>query len=641
MCGIFALLHVLDATPGIANAQVYQQLLQDVQKRGPDKLHELTVDGVGRFAGAVLHIRCALASHIPQHTIVIAITCMFVCVCFGRGAQVCPQPVATPAGNVLLWNGEVFGGEHEVGDLKSDTLLVAALLDECHASEDVVRTLASVHGPYSFVWYHAASRSVFYGRDPFGRRSLVVGVPDPSEAADHVVIASVASRSTHPDMTWTEVPVGGVFVHVPGQAFAPQLVPWPSDRCALERPAIGLEAAELPHVSQADLEQAVDEFERLLLDAVGRRVKCLHRDNCTQPSPAEDGTISPANIAVLFSGGLDSTVIAAMAHLCAPAGEAIDLLNVSFDAAERAPDRLAAICSLVDLKRLYPEREWRLVHIDVPPAELKTHTSRITNLVYPCDTHMDFNIGSAFWFASRGVGYVMDYDCDSVLQCFSVNREGQALLRQASAGGQSESKSPEPGRTASGAASSAGGEPCRSCRRVAKAGCAFDLCKKCCVQRMQQEEGAERCYVHKPRSKQEQMNSSDEQLTLASTMVHPHYESRAKVLLIGIGADEQMAGYGRHRSVFLKAGWRGLQRELQLDTGRLWQRYVNRDRCLLSLMLTYSVAGRNLGRDDRCTSDHGREARFPFLDEEVVQSLHRTPLNMVRLATCLCGASRT
>lgn len=38
--------------------------------------------------------------------------------------------------------------------------------------------------------------------------------------------------------------------------------------------------------------------------------------------------------------------------------------------------------------------------------------------------------------------------------------------------------------------------------------------------------------------------------------------------------------------------------ELQKDQARLWKR--------------------NLGRDDRCIAEHGREARFPYLDEGVV-----------------------
>lgn len=46
--------------------------------------------------------------------------------------------------------------------------------------------------------------------------------------------------------------------------------------------------------------------------------------------------------------------------------------------------------------------------------------------------------------------------------------------------------------------------------------------------------------------------------------------------------------------------------ELQKDQARLWKR--------------------NLGRDDRCIADHGREARFPYLDEGVVGHIRRDVL---------------
>jgi len=82
------------------------------------------------------------------------------------------------------------------------------------------------------------------------------------------------------------------------------------------------------------------------------------------------------------------------------------------------------------------------------------------------------------------------------------------------------------------------------------------------------------------------------------------YVSGARVLLVGLGADELCGGYGRHRTAFRKGGKDALQQELKKDYERLWQR--------------------NLGRDDRLISDHGREVRHPFLDEtfvEFIQSL--------------------
>jgi asparagine synthetase B (glutamine-hydrolysing) len=84
------------------------------------------------------------------------------------------------------------------------------------------------------------------------------------------------------------------------------------------------------------------------------------------------------------------------------------------------------------------------------------------------------------------------------------------------------------------------------------------------------------------------------------------YQTNTKILLLGMGADEQLGGYGRHRTKFLLGGWSNLIKELQFDLSR--------------------ISVRNLGRDDRCISDHGREARFPFLDEDVVNFLSSIPI---------------
>lgn len=79
------------------------------------------------------------------------------------------------------------------------------------------------------------------------------------------------------------------------------------------------------------------------------------------------------------------------------------------------------------------------------------------------------------------------------------------------------------------------------------------------------------------------------------------YHSTSRVLLSGLGADEQLGGYSRHLSAFQSGSWQGLLSEIQMDVDR--------------------ISTRNLGRDDRIMSDHGKEVRFPFLDTDVIHHL--------------------
>lgn len=62
-----------------------------------------------------------------------------------------------------------------------------------------------------------------------------------------------------------------------------------------------------------------------------------------------------------------------------------------------------------------------------------------------------------------------------------------------------------------------------------------------------------------------------------------------QVILTGTGADEQLAGYSRHRVRFKTSGHEGLIQELAMELGR--------------------ISSRNLGRDDRVIADHGKEGR--------------------------------
>nr|CAG8566195.1 13536_t:CDS:10 [Entrophospora candida] len=92
----------------------------------------------------------------------------------------------------------------------------------------------------------------------------------------------------------------------------------------------------------------------------------------------------------------------------------------------------------------------------------------------------------------------------------------------------------------------------------------------------------------------------------AMTMID--YESKAKVILVGIGADELLGGYSRHREAFKKGGWENLIKEIQLDVDR--------------------ISTRNLGRDDRIISSHAKESRYPYLSANVVSYLNSIPIHL-------------
>ncbi|KAK2588827.1 hypothetical protein KPH14_001698 [Odynerus spinipes] len=77
------------------------------------------------------------------------------------------------------------------------------------------------------------------------------------------------------------------------------------------------------------------------------------------------------------------------------------------------------------------------------------------------------------------------------------------------------------------------------------------------------------------------------------------YESPCRVLLLGMGADELFGGYMRHRTTLKHKGWNDLGQELAIELARISQR--------------------NLGRDDRIVSDHGRQSRLPYLDENLIE----------------------
>ncbi|XP_077740915.1 asparagine synthetase domain-containing protein 1 isoform X1 [Canis aureus] len=542
-----------------------EDLLYRLSRRGPDSSKQLVKSSVGYqclFSGHVLHLRGVLTA----------------------------QPVEDERGDVFLWNGEVFSGiKFEAGE--NDTQIMFNYLSSCKNESDILSLFSEVQGPWSFIYYQASSHHLWFGRDFFGRRSLLWHFSDLGRS---FCLSSVGAQTSGEVNQWQEVPASGIFrIDLKSTSISKSLVlklyPWKSipgenviKECVhsliqisanlptfvsvvaneaklyLKKPVVPLNTMmpqaplAIPCINIAGVLPTRETLQRLLTDgrmkevvqqfidvlsvSVKRRVLCLPRDEKLTPSEALKACDRKANVAILFSGGIDSMVIAALADHHVPLDEPIDLLNVAFRTKEKTvltgfnkkrkkqkshceipseesskndddspdkqfcvPDRVTGRVGLKELQAANPARIWNFVEINVSLEELQElRRTQICHLVQPLDTVLDDSIGCAVWFASRGVGWL-------------VTQDGV-----------------------------------RS------------------------------------------------------------YQSAAKVVLTGIGADEQLAGYSRHRVRFQTHGMEGLNEEIEMELGR--------------------ISSRNLGRDDRVIGDHGKEARFPFLDENVVSFLNSLPV---------------
>ncbi|XP_050716003.1 asparagine synthetase domain-containing protein 1-like isoform X3 [Eriocheir sinensis] len=99
------------------------------------------------------------------------------CVLWLQGPEPTPQPLLDPLGNVLLWNGDILAG-HQVSGDKSDTQYVSERLASGE-QESILSFLEDIKGPWALVYFHRPSLRLYFGRDVFGRHSLLWQLPSP------------------------------------------------------------------------------------------------------------------------------------------------------------------------------------------------------------------------------------------------------------------------------------------------------------------------------------------------------------------------------------------------------------------------------------------------------------------------------
>ena len=347
-------------------------------------------------------------------------------------------PMRNKDGGVLLFNGEVLGGldvDERVGDTKAvcDALCEACACDDADADANVAAAMARVRGPWAFVFFHAPSNTLWFGRDVYGRRSLLVHLPrsgDPRFVLASVAppnarvdVAAVASASPtdggngydsaanpSPPSFWTDLPPGVYKVSLnketrdlPPRCIPPAL-PWPEASLPWriaphERPARLSEPPPCAETDDAARATAVAEVLAALTAAVRARVADATLRAHLAPASGAEAERAPAAVAVLFSGGVDSMLLARIAADCLPADAAIDLVNVCF-ANGTSPDRITASDGIDELAAACPAREFRLVEVNATLEDVDAEAHRLMALLHPACTHMDYNIGASLWFAA-------------------------------------------------------------------------------------------------------------------------------------------------------------------------------------------------------------------------------------------------
>ncbi|KGQ95842.1 hypothetical protein MEU_02243 [Candida albicans P37005] len=408
---------------------------------------------------------------------------------------------------VLQFNGELYN--QECLQINDTQFIIDKLHEHLQVNDNrnnaILSTLKSLNGEFAIILIDLLENKIYFGRDSIGKRSLCYKLSG-GVKNKQLIISSVSNKG---------------FIDCENIIYEYNLGYNTLAKHKLH---------ELP--SHANIESgAIKDEEQLVKNLYDELKKSIWKRQDSIHPLIEDNN-QESKLAVLFSGGLDCTIIANI--ICQLFMEQntttktpIDLLTVGFDnprtnqKSNESPDRKLAIKSWFHLNKQFPLLNLQLIEINVDYKSWLLHKSRVKKLMYPYNTEMDLSIAIAFYFAS------------SCLKSIT----SKTILRDKQIDWDTFIQSPNK-------------------------------------------------YITKIEN----------------------YESKAKVLFSGLGADELFAGYSRHEAIFNKK-----ENITNDNTNLLYEE--------LQESLNYDISiihQRNLSRDDRVISCWGKELRYPYLDENFI-----------------------
>lgn len=260
------------------------------------------------------------------------------------------------------------------------------------------------------MYYEKQAQKVWFARDCIGRRSLLYSYND-----GQLFITSVPSTSFVDNLQ--EVPGGTVFsLDVSSNNLA--TYNWDYDTSSPQLPEKNQLQYPYSEISSdssvpTNITGSVVELEQLLRASVSKRLFNIPQMDSSSP-----------RISILFSGGLDCTLLGMIIDDLLDEGETVDLLNVAFENKRvgdgyNTPDRKLGKRSWLELETRSRAKygtsssRFRFIEIDVPFGEMTEHRQTVQHLMWPKDSVMDLSIALAFYFASRGQG--AQYRLDNTL----------------------------------------------------------------------------------------------------------------------------------------------------------------------------------------------------------------------------------
>lgn len=380
-----------------------------ILNRGPDCCSYKTIDNVSFF--------CTVLHH--------------------QGQVICEQPVKTDE-FLFAFNGDNFLQKEDL----SDTEQLAEELGKSTDKVQIIETILGIKGPYSLVFYSKPLETLFFSRDYLGRNSLIIA----RNNSFNYVITSIADQSL---TNAIEVPPTGVYM-INVRSLSLSISPWKSidteeyQKLQIFRLETVLQTkiyidnyVLLPWFNRTQDVQTDFNYENLNLsdqnipenvkletcykatqtlteNLVGHLRKSVQeRVSTVQPFCKICNTFQlnkskisciHSKVAILFSGGVDCSIVAALTTQLINRNDSIDLINVSFSKTE-APDTISARETFEELKKLDTNRRWNLISVNVSSKLLKKQTRyTLRHLIYPLQKIIDVDLGAAFWFASQSAG---------------------------------------------------------------------------------------------------------------------------------------------------------------------------------------------------------------------------------------------